>query len=130
MSDRENFLRNHDENVRVMRVAQKRAEDAGSADAIDIERIADAWMEIGNVIKSGEPVGFDFAQKACAYSAQVIERNIQEIDRLRSHKAALLEACKAAVKAFGGTCDIKDCDQCKAYELCRAAITLTEENQT
>ena len=53
-----------------------------------------------------------------------------EIADALEQRDALLEACKAAEKAIGGECDIKDCENCKAYRKLVAAIALAEQEPT
>ncbi len=52
---RQRFLRNHDENVRIMRAAAKDELTKGNADAArQITDIADAWDFIGDKAKDDE----------------------------------------------------------------------------
>lgn len=52
---RQKFLRNHYENVRIMRAAAKRESDAGNQDTADqITRIADEWDKMGEVAETEE----------------------------------------------------------------------------
>ena len=51
---RQRFLRNHQENVRIMRAAALRAEREGSPDAATIREIAEAWGRIGDKAQDQE----------------------------------------------------------------------------
>jgi hypothetical protein len=52
---RQRFIRNHDENVRIMRAAAVREREAGNTEAAQqITDIADAWEQVGDKAKELE----------------------------------------------------------------------------